>query len=62
MHRKTKELREAEADLKRNGFVHVGATGSHYKYVNRYTHEHICLPLHLNRMIKKREWKAHGIS
>lgn len=62
MHRKTKEIREAEAELKRKGFVHVSTNGSHYKYVNRNTNEHISLPIHTNKMLKKREWKKHGIS
>ncbi len=61
MYRKSKELREAEADLKRNGYTCVEVTGSHHKYVNRYTGEHISLPLHLNKMVKRREWKTHGI-
>lgn len=52
--RLTKELREFEKILNKNGYTYARAKGSHYMYINRVTHKTIPVNIFLNRMVRER--------
>lgn len=39
MYRKTKQMRDFEPILKRNGFRYLRSHGSHFTYINTVTHK-----------------------
>ncbi len=61
MTRKTKELREFEPILAKNGFRLARTNGSHFVYINRTTHRHISVNKDLNRMVRERLIKENGL-
>lgn len=61
MYRKTKELREIEIILHKNGFQFARSKGSHFTYVSRATHRHITVNKNLNRMVKERLIKEYNL-
>lgn len=61
MYRKTKQLREFEPILLRNGFKLVRCRGSHFTYVNRTTHRHITINKDLNKMVRERLIKEYEL-
>lgn len=52
--RLTKEMREFEPVLRRNGYVRARSSGSHFIYINRTTHRHISVNKDLNREVRAR--------
>lgn len=52
--RLTKELKEFEKILNKNGYRYVRAKGSHYIYTNQLTHKTIPVNIFLNRMVRER--------
>ena len=60
-HRKTKELREMEIILSRNGFKAVRSNGSHFTYLNRTTGRHVTVNKDLNPMVRKRIIKENAL-
>ncbi len=61
MPHKTKELREFEPILLRNGFRLARTNGSHFVYINRTTHKHISVNKDLNRMVRERLIKENEL-
>lgn len=61
MCRKTKQLREFEPILLKNGFQLVRCNGSHFIYVNRISHKHITVNKDLNRMVRIRLIKEYNL-
>lgn len=59
--RLTKELREFEKILNRNGYEYVRAKGSHYIYTNRLTHKTIPVNIFLNRMVRERLIREYNL-
>lgn len=59
--RLTKELREFEKILNKNGYKYVRAKGSHYIYTNRLTHETISVNIFLNRMVRERLIREYNL-
>lgn len=60
-HRKTRQLREIEPILHKNGFVLARVKGSHFTYVNRETHKVITVNMYLNCMVKQRLIKENNL-
>ncbi len=61
MSRKTKQLREFEPILLRNGYRLVRTNGSHFIYINRMTRKHISVNKDLNRMVRERLIKEYDL-
>ncbi len=61
MSHKTKQLREFEPILLRNGFRLARTNGSHFVYINRNTHKHISVNKDLNRMVRERLIKEYEL-
>ncbi len=61
MSRKTKQLREFEPILLRNGYRLVRTNGSHFVYINRITHKHISVNKDLNRIVRERLIKEYKL-
>lgn len=59
--RLTKEMREFEPVLRRNGYVRVRSSGSHFIYINRTTHRHISVNKDLNREVRARLIKENNL-
>lgn len=59
--RLTKELREFEKILNKNGYEYVRAKGSHYIYTNQLTHKTIPVNIFLNRMVRERLIREYGL-
>ena len=59
--RKTKQLREFEPILSRNGFHFVRSRGSHFVYINRATHKTITVNKDLNKMVRERLIKENNL-
>ena len=59
--RKTKQLREFEEVLFRNGYKLARSKGSHFTYINRITHKIITANKDLNPMVKLRLIKENGL-
>ena len=59
--RLTKEMREFEPVLRRNGYVRVRSSGSHFIYINRVTHRHISINKDLNREVRARLIKENNL-
>ena len=59
--RLTKEMREFEPVLRRNGYVRVRSSGSHFIYINRTTHRHISVNKDLNREVRARLIKENSL-
>lgn len=59
--RKTKQLREFEPILRKNGFTKARSNGSHFVYINRVTHKHISVNKDLNRIVKERLIKEYNL-
>ena len=53
-YRKTKQLREFEPILSRNGYKFARCNGSHFIYMNRATHKTITVNKDLNKMVRER--------
>ena len=53
-YRKTKQLREFEPILLRNGYRFARSNGSHFIYMNRTTHKIISVNKDLNKMVRER--------
>lgn len=60
-YRKTKEMREFEPVLSRNGYKLVRCHGSHFVYMNRNTHRIIPVNKDLNRMVRERLIKEYNL-
>lgn len=60
-YRKTKQLREFEPILLRNGFKFVRCKGSHFIYMNRTSHKTIAVNKDLNRMVRERLIKEYNL-
>lgn len=58
-YRKTKQLREFEPILKKNGFNLARCKGSHFTYINRITHRVITVNKDLNKMVRERLIKEY---
>ena len=61
MRRKTKQLREFEPILLRNGFYFARCKGSHFTYINRTSHKIIVVNKDLNRMVRERLIKENNL-
>ena len=61
MCRKTKELREFEAILSRNGFGLARCRGSHFIYINRVSHRIMPVNKDLNKMVRERLIKQYNL-
>ena len=61
MTRKTKQLREFEPILRKNGYRFTRSRGSHFVYINRNTHRIISVNKDLNRMVRERLVKEYGL-
>ena len=61
MTRKTKQLREFEQILRKNGYRFARSRGSHFVYINRNTHRIISVNKDLNRMVRERLVKEYGL-
>ena len=61
MRRKTKQLREFEPILLRNGFYFARCNGSHFTYINRTSHKIITVNKDLNRMVRERLIKENNL-
>ena len=59
--RKTKQLREFEPILLRNGYRLARSNGSHFIYMNRTTHKTITVNKDLNRMVRERLIKENNL-
>lgn len=59
--RLTKEMREFEPVLRRNGYDRVRSSGSHFIYINRVTHRHISVNKDLNREVRARLIKENSL-
>lgn len=57
----TKEMREFEPVLRRNGYIRVRSSGSHFIYINRTTHRHISVNKDLNREVRARLIKENNL-
>ena len=53
-YKKTKQLREFEPILYRNGYRFARCKGSHFTYMNRTSHKIITVNKDLNRMVRDR--------
>lgn len=51
-YRKTKQLREFEPILSRNGYKFARCNGSHFIYMNRTSYKTISVNKDLNKMVK----------
>ena len=60
-YRKTKQLREFEPILYRNGYRFARCNGSHFIYMNRTTHKIITVNKDLNRMVRERLIKENNL-
>lgn len=60
-YRKTKQLREFEPILYRNGYRFVRYKGSHFIYMNRTSHKIITVNKDLNRMVRERLIKENKL-
>ena len=60
-YRKTKQLREFEPILCKNGYRFARCKGSHFIYMNRTTHKTIVVNKDLNKMVKERLIKENKL-
>ena len=60
-YRKTKQLREFEPILLRNGYRFARSNGSHFIYMNRITRKTITVNKDLNRMVRERLIKENNL-
>ena len=61
MRRKTKQLREFEPILLRNGYIFARFKGSHFIYMNRTSHKIITVNKDLNKMVRERLIKENNL-
>lgn len=61
-YRKTKQLREFEPILLRNGYRFTRCNGSHFIYMNRTSHKIIAVNKDLNRMVRERLIKENNLT
>ena len=61
MCRKTKQLREFEPILLRNGYRFARCSGSHFTYINRTSHRIITANKDLNKMVRERLIKEYDL-
>lgn len=59
--RLTKELREFEKILNKNGYRYARAKGSHYIYTNQLTHKTIPVNIFLNKMVRERLIREYNL-
>lgn len=59
--RKTKQLREFEPILLRNGYKLARCNGSHFIYMNRTSHKIITVNKDLNKMVRERLIKENNL-
>lgn len=60
-YKRTKQLREFEQILSRNGYKFARCNGSHFIYMNRTTHKTIAVNKDLNRMVRERLIKENNL-
>ena len=60
-YRKTKQLREFEPILLRNGYRFARCKGSHFIYMNRTSHKIITVNKDLNKMVRERLIKENKL-
>lgn len=60
-YRRTKQLREFEPILYRNGYRFARYKGSHFIYMNRTSHKIITVNKDLNRMVRERLIKENKL-
>lgn len=60
-YRRTKQLREFEPILYRNGYRFARCNGSHFIYMNRTSHKIITVNKDLNRMVCERLIKENKL-
>lgn len=60
-YRKTKQLREFEPILLRNGYRFARCNGSHFIYMNRTSHKIIAVNKDLNKMVRERLIKENNL-
>ena len=60
-YKKTKQLREFEPILLRNGYRFSRCEGSHFIYMNRTLHKTIVVNKDLNRMVRERLIKENKL-
>lgn len=60
-YRKTKQLREFEPILLRNGYRFTRCKGSNFIYMNRTSHKIITVNKDLNRMVRERLIKENKL-
>lgn len=60
-YKRTKQLREFEPILLRNGYRFARSNGSHFIYMNRTTHKTITVNKDLNRMVRERLIKENNL-
>ena len=60
-YKKTKQLREFEPILYRNGYRFARSKGSHFTYMNRTSHKIITVNKDLNRMVRERLIKENNL-
>ena len=61
MRRKTKQLREFEPILLRNGIYFARCKGRHFTYINRTSHKIITVNKDLNKMVRERLIKENNL-
>lgn len=59
--RMTKEMREFDPILRKNGFTKARCKGSHFTYINRVTHKKITINKDLNKMVRERLVKENNL-
>lgn len=60
-YRKTKQLREFEPILHRNGYRFARCKGSHFIFINRTLHKTIVVNKNLNEMVRERLIKENNL-
>lgn len=60
-YRKTKQLREFEPILYKNGYRFARCKGSHFIYMNRTSNKTIVVNKDLNKMVKERLIKENNL-
>lgn len=57
--RKTKQMREFDPILEKNGYRFARCKGSHFVYINRNSHRMISVNKDLNKMVRERLIKQY---
>lgn len=59
--KKSKEMRDFDVILRKNGYTPIRCKGSHFMYINRNTHRIIPVNKDLNLMVRQRLIKEYNL-